>query len=96
MDDDDGGTGLRVDWEKVEAIMIVVGHNLQLFRERIGSVGVCDFGEGSWGRAWEGAVSGSYTSFGRLGGVEEPAAEMDPIDPFGVTGTYLRVSSSCA
>ncbi|KAK5117371.1 hypothetical protein LTR62_005989 [Meristemomyces frigidus] len=93
----------RVDWEKVEAIMIVLGFNLNRFTER---------SEGRWQKVWdtpfEGANPNSYhpilpatTATTTCNKEERPdsdllkirslAATLDSQDPYGVTGTWMRV-----
>ena len=81
---------MRVDWERMESIMIVLGHNLNLFGERTGG-GL----RGVWGREWKDAVKGSYTSMPINGPRKEspPPAIDRSRDPFGVEGTYMRVST---
>lgn len=91
-----------VDWEKVEAIMIVLAYNMQLFSER-------DSGNFSmiWNRAFEGATPNSYMPMERHAGlllpfsrpqiIPEPRidVQLDPplevMDPYGVTGMWQRV-----
>jgi len=80
---DDGSEG--VDWEKVEAIMVVLGYNLRVFCERMsGRVGPF------WDEAWVGTTEGSFVSPPRIS--EEPALPLEAQDPYGVTGTWMRVS----
>jgi hypothetical protein len=83
---DDGSQG--VDWEKVEAIMVVLGHNLRTFSER--SNGVF---EPTWTKPFSGATPDSYraTFLPRIGA---PLASLDFEDPYNVTGTWIRVSLS--
>lgn len=86
---DDGSQ--NVDWEKVEAIMVVIGHNLRLFSDRTGN----EVYGSIWAEPFAGAVPNSYTSLSVLR-LNEPKAVLDAQDPFGVTGTYMRVSDSSA
>lgn len=96
----------RVDWEKVEAIMIVLGFNLRRFSDRSG---------GRFPRVWEdpfvGATPGSYHSPPRieqspseagedeeseplepeLKRVRELALDLDSRDPYGISGSWMRV-----
>ncbi|KAK4617535.1 hypothetical protein CLAFUR4_12648 [Fulvia fulva] len=87
----------RVDWEKVEAVMIVLGFNLRKFTDR---------SEGRfpmvWKDTWSGASPNSYKSLPRMAGaVKEPDDEMykirelalalDAQDPYGVSGSWMRV-----
>lgn len=79
---------MRVDWERMEGIMVVLGHNLRLFGERTGG-GLRDV----WGREWKDAVKGSYNSMPINGPKKDtPPPTFDGLqDPFGVEGTYMRV-----
>ncbi|KAK5129546.1 hypothetical protein LTR08_003167 [Meristemomyces frigidus] len=94
----DDGTQ-RVDWEKVEAVMIVLGHNLTKFSER---------SEGHWPRIWHkpfvGATPNSYLSLppsiapepkedpdDELMRIRARALSLDAQDPYGITGTWMRV-----
>lgn len=94
----------RVDWEKVEAIMIVLGFNLRKFADRSG---------GRFPRVWEdpfvGATSGSYHAPPRIETpseedheeeeemepemkrVRDLALDLDSRDPYGVSGSWMRV-----
>lgn len=92
----------RVDWEKVEAIMIVLGFNLRKFADR---------SAGRFPRIWEdpfvGATAGSYHAPPRIESTpeEDGAEEMEPElkrvrdlaldldsrDPYGVSGSWMRV-----
>ncbi|KAI1381916.1 hypothetical protein F4677DRAFT_9300 [Hypoxylon crocopeplum] len=78
MDDDTD----RVDWEKVEAIMIVIGSNLR--KLGLNKFPVCK-------NFWEIPFAGSWPQSYRPHPV---AREPDPLelqDPYGITGTWLRV-----
>lgn len=92
----DDGTQ-RVDWEKVEAIMIVLGFNLRKFTER---------SDGRFPMIWDepfvGATPNSYISPPPYTGpkeeldkdlvkIRELALGLDAQDPYGVTGTWMRV-----
>ncbi|KJZ79142.1 hypothetical protein HIM_01293 [Hirsutella minnesotensis 3608] len=69
----------RVDWEKVEAIIVVVGHNIAI--RRVTKL---------FGDVWDSPFSGSWPrSY-----VPSPQAQLSPLeasDPYGVTGTWYRV-----
>jgi hypothetical protein len=95
----DGRAG--VDWEKLEAVMIVLGHNLRVFTEQANG-GV--FGPRNvWREPWVGASPGSYVSGGSLLGIGKglglglgapaPALveESAVVDPYGIQGTWMRV-----
>ena len=86
-----------VDWEKVEAIMIVLGFNLNKFTER---------SDNRWPRVWHkpfaGATPNSYLSLepaaapvkendDELLQIREMALSLDAQDPYGVSGTWMRV-----
>ncbi|PHH75795.1 hypothetical protein CDD82_4283 [Ophiocordyceps australis] len=70
----------RVDWEKMEAILIVLGYNLHV--KRISKL---------FSDVWESPFSGSWPrSF--LASSQTCASALDARDPYGVTGTWYRVS----
>ncbi|KAL0944288.1 uncharacterized protein CTRU02_202175 [Colletotrichum truncatum] len=76
MDDDTG----RVDWEKVEAIMIVIGSNIR--SQNLVAKVFSDL----WERSFAGSWSGSYIPAPNRG-----IRDLDLQDPYGVAGTWLRV-----
>jgi hypothetical protein len=92
-----------VDWEKVEAIMVLLAHNMKLYSER--SNGKFSM---VWTRAFEGATPNSYTPIERHADFEVPVSmaesvsssridvRLDPsleaMDPYGVTGMWRRVN----
>ncbi|KAK4993389.1 hypothetical protein LTR66_006024 [Elasticomyces elasticus] len=81
----DDGTE-NVDWEKVEAIMVVLNYNLRVFSERTNG----DF-EPFWSLPFEGASPNSFVSPTTLGIPSEPSLPIESQDPYGVTGTWMRV-----
>jgi hypothetical protein len=81
---DDGS--LYVDWEKIEAIMIVIGHNLRTLSERTRN-GIY---ESIWSKPFASAVPDSYVSLS-VPRIDETTPPPDVLDPFNVTGTYMRV-----
>jgi hypothetical protein len=97
---DDGSH--RTDWEKVEAIMIVLGFNLQLFSERCSSSLPL-----VWDQPFEGIAPNSYVPVNMDGGwgemelddgveemlVNQPEPPLDALDPYGVSGIWRRVSA---
>ncbi|KAH6635554.1 hypothetical protein B0J18DRAFT_419107 [Chaetomium sp. MPI-SDFR-AT-0129] len=90
MEEKDGEEGVRVDWEKVEAIMLVLGTNIRnkgLERFEIFSH--------FWGRPFAGTWNGSYIPWtkDREQGKEIEVTDLDQRDPYGVTGSWLRVVS---
>lgn len=93
----------RVDWEKLEAVMIVLGYNLKEFTKR---------SDGRFPMIWDepfvGATPQSFISPHRhslypkaeshrgeiedeLLRIREVAADLNSLDPYGVTGTWMRV-----
>lgn len=96
----DDGTQ-RVDWEKVEAIMIVLGFNLRRFTDR--TDGRFPF---IWNEPFEAATPNSFKSrpldaatpvtkdseeHEHQVKIRELALSLDAQDPYGVTGTWMRV-----
>lgn len=81
---DDGSD--RVDWEKVEAIMVVLGHNMRLFSERTQNHFYT-----VWTTPFKGAAPNSYKPLqtSRLNKV--PTLPVDLQDPYNITGTWMRV-----
>jgi hypothetical protein len=98
---DDGSH--RVDWEKLEAIMIVLGWNLKEFTKR---------SDGRFPMIWDepfvGATPQSFVSpfpgalYPRVAShkgeiepellrIREVSAHLNALDPYGVTGTWMRV-----
>jgi hypothetical protein len=74
------GTG-RVDWEKVEAINILMWKNISTMCPRT------DIFDEIWDTPFFGSFANSYvpTNLPTL-------SDLDAQDPYGVTGTYYRVS----
>ncbi|KAH6687996.1 F-box domain-containing protein [Plectosphaerella plurivora] len=75
---DDGSD--RVDWEKVEAILIVLGTNLRSTQQQglqLHNIWDMPFA-GSWGGSW-------MPTPGRT------LSDLDARDPYGISGTWLRV-----
>ncbi|RFU77840.1 f-box domain-containing [Trichoderma arundinaceum] len=74
---DDGSD--RVDWEKVEAILIVLGNNIyakkltRLFND-------------VWDNPFSGSWRGSFIS-----SPKPDISSLDAVDPYGVTGTWYRI-----
>jgi hypothetical protein len=84
---DDGGQ--HVDWEKVEAIMVVLALNIQLFSDRTNGIF-----EPIWTEPFVGVTPDSYVSAPPPAG-EAPSLPLEFKDPFNVTGTWTRVSRPC-
>lgn len=75
---DDGSD--RVDWEKVEAIQIVLGSNLRSTQQQGFQL------HNIWDMPFAGAWSGSWVPTpGRA------LSDLDARDPYGISGTWLRV-----
>ncbi|KAH7150044.1 hypothetical protein B0J13DRAFT_620381 [Dactylonectria estremocensis] len=75
---DDGSNS--VDWEKVEAILIVLGKNIGT------RCTVTNFFKENWDDAFSGSWPGSYST---LPGPELTSLELQ--DPYDVTGTWFRI-----
>lgn len=82
---DDGSH--TVDWEMVEAVMVVLAYNLRIFSVRTN--GTC---KAVWSTAWAECVPDSYESLspGPSHGISPK--DLDSLDPYGVSGTWMRVS----
>lgn len=81
---DDGSQD--VDWEKVEAIMVVLGHNLQSFSDRTNGIF-----EPVWTDPFLGATPNSYLA--RASPLSKGLSGSPGLDdPYDVTGTWMRVS----
>lgn len=88
----------RVDWEKLEAVMIVLGFNLRKFTDR--SDGRFPM---VWKDTWNGATPNSYKSLPRISGpsreadndeiykIRDLALSLDAQDPYGISGSWMRV-----
>jgi hypothetical protein len=77
-----------VDWEKMEAVMIVLGHNLRMFTEQKHSI----FGPRSiWREPWVGASPHSYEPIS-MKELQTPITPGGMVDPYGIQGTWMRVS----
>ena len=74
-----------VDWEKMEAVMIVLGHNLRMFTEQGHGI----FGpQGIWREPWIGASPDSY--FPAIKTLP-PFIKSNMEDPYNISGTWIRV-----
>jgi hypothetical protein len=82
---DDGQA--TVDWEKMEAVMILLGWNLHMFRHHAQEEFVTHMQ-----RPFRGTSPNSYVHQKLKGSPEAPIFEPDFHDPYGVSGTWLRVS----
>ena len=81
---DDGSQ--RVDWEKTQAVMVLLGYNLQVLSDRTD-------GQLSLGRdvPFEGLGVDSYVSRSLTYTQKAEPTSMDAEDPYGVSGTWMRV-----
>ncbi|KAK4038244.1 hypothetical protein C8A01DRAFT_37829 [Parachaetomium inaequale] len=93
----DGGEGeeggrvkVRVDWEKVEAILLVLGGNI-----RCKGLERFPIFWHFWGKPFAGSWGGSYIPWSRdrEQGKDGEMKELDRRDPYGVAGSWLRVVS---
>ena len=84
------GSG-NVDWEKLQCIIVLLGHNLRTFAERT---------HGHFGthreKAFLGTAPNSFTSTPSCPShaammVKEPTPPLAALDPYGVTGTWRRI-----
>jgi hypothetical protein len=75
----------RVDWEKVEAIQIVLRKNMS-----IKLLEASPLFPGFWRSPFAGSWAGSYSPW-PLGELED--SELKRRDPYGISGTWLRVVS---
>jgi hypothetical protein len=78
-----------VDWEKMEAIMIIISHNLDSF---VGASIHATFDKSLydvWRLPFAGAYANSFLSKPSILPMEPPLP-LDAQDPYGVTGTWLR------
>lgn len=76
-----------VDWEKMEAVMIVLGHNIREFAINQGTkLGLRPL----WNHCWDGASPNSYMGK-KLERGEDVKPQVDFEDPYGIAGTWMRV-----
>ena len=78
------GSG-NVDWERVEAIMVVLGYNLRLFTANHQGMY-----KAIWARPLVESVPNSYISYS----VPRPSyreSELGMQDPYGISGTWMRI-----
>ena len=81
---DDGLFG--VDWERVEAVMVVLAHNLRLVTERTNSHFLP-----LWKIPFHGASPNSYKALVEPRLTKELTPPPELLDPYNITGTYMRV-----
>jgi hypothetical protein len=75
-----------VDWEKVEAIMIILGHDLKCFDDQTGRAL-----KPLWKTAWAGSQPDSFRTIGLLD-KQNPTPPLNDLDPYNITGSWMRVS----
>lgn len=78
----------KVDWEKVEAILVTLSYNLHTKRLMTG-----DFKE-VWDNPFAGSWAGSFANV-VTGPPKAPPSSLELQDPYGVTGTWYRVCTPC-
>ncbi|KAH8654426.1 hypothetical protein BGZ60DRAFT_532799 [Tricladium varicosporioides] len=79
---DDGKAS--VDWEKMEAVMLVLGHNLKLFQ-----LHTSQHFDTIWETPWWGTMPGSFQQKVKPG--IPPVMPSHPEDPYNISGTWMRV-----
>lgn len=83
--------GVKVDWEKMEAVMIVLGWNLRVFTEAREGHNLGVFGPRSvWREPWVGASPASYEG-GGMKSIPASLPDSGVVDPYGIQGTWMRV-----
>lgn len=80
---DDGSD--RVDWEKVEAVMVVLGYNIQSKRF------VSKLFSDVWNTPFSGSWPQSYMSTAPSPSIPREISSPELNDPYGVSGTWYRV-----
>ena len=78
---------MRVDWEMMEAIEITLGFNTALCCDRYKRL------KPLWGDPFHGVRRNTTIQDYSPALLKEPDIPLDMKDPYGVTGTYIRVSS---
>jgi hypothetical protein len=83
-----GDGSKNVDWEKLEAIMVVLGYNMRLFNRRAPHVF-----EPVWQKPFDRVGPYTYVSAPPRGLLREssPPGDLDIRDPYGITGEWMRV-----
>lgn len=81
-----GDGSLRVDWEKVEAILLVLRSNIK--NKSLDSFSIFAH---FWDRPFAGPWEGSYIPWPPAAEREEQQSELERRDPYDVSGTWLRV-----
>ena len=77
------------DWERLEAVMVVLGHNLRMFTENTHGIF-----KPLWAVPWQGASPDSYSPMSLCILRDQPKPPIDALDPYNVSGTWMRVGSS--
>ncbi|KAB5572510.1 hypothetical protein GE09DRAFT_1099789 [Coniochaeta sp. 2T2.1] len=81
-----GDGSLRVDWEKVEAILLVLRSNIK--NKSLDSFSIFSH---FWDKPFAGPWEGSYIPWPPAAEREEEQSELERRDPYDVSGTWLRV-----
>ncbi|OAA62321.1 F-box domain, Skp2-like protein [Cordyceps fumosorosea ARSEF 2679] len=76
---------MRVDWEKVEAVMVVLGYNARCKR-----ITVSLFSD-IWATPFSGSWAGSFLPDPHASPSASPPSALKLADPYGITGTWYRV-----
>ena len=76
----------NVDWEKMEAIMILIGHNWKTFGERREALTRALFT-----KPFVGAVPNSYVSVTLASPLDQVSPSLKLDDPYDISGTWLRI-----
>lgn len=74
-----------VDWERIEAVMLVLGYNLMMFTESTWGIF-----KPLWTVPFSGVSPGSFHSV-PLSSTGMPTPPANALDPYNVTGSYMRV-----
>ena len=82
---DDGP--LDVDWEKLESVMLILNHNMRRYSSRYSEPGD---DVPAWDQPFAGVSPYSYISK-PFNLPEEPLAPLETQDPYGISGTWMRV-----
>lgn len=74
-----------VDWERIEAVMLVLGYNLMMFTESTWGIF-----KPLWTVPFSGVSPESFRSV-PLSSTGTPSPPANALDPYNVTGSYMRV-----
>lgn len=86
----EGDGSQKVDWEKVECLMIILSYNIQRFVDRYSAHDLDLIPP--WDQPFEGVTPYSLQLPQRSSEIERPLSlSIDSQDPYGVTGVWMRV-----